>query len=536
MGESSACLVRSFSAGTSSEHKEGDPLRALTTSISFGRFMSESLAWEKWSCFSNNRYLEEAERSSKPGSVAEKKAYFEAHYKRIADAKKAAALLEQQNAASNESDLPEPNVVDDTQDNSSTDSELSKSDSHVGIDEMQENEAPNTQLFLSVNANACDSNVERNKSDSDEVEPTTELVNIGDNLIRVELSNQYENVENHNKTASTQQEKMPIVGAANQGNLASTSDKKRPNSSSKPFTNFRSLKPQTPLKRSPVRPSKEERITPTSKKVARDVVKTKRPTPKSLHMSINFSSHAGETSKTSSPIIQNIGNLKVMRTFVKTSRDKSTPLRTPTGASVSGFSVHSSAIPQPERRSKTLDDCSGSGRRAVDGKSQSPFLDRFKPSGASGHRARPPVVASSFRFMCEERAAKRKEKLEEKLNAEAEKVCLQAKSKEKAEELKNMHQSTGFQAKPIPNFHRETKSPSNHTNKMPLTLPRSPKLGRKPFPSMVQDTGSRPLWRSSLKIDGSKNVREKSIQTPLQSINTLLRKNIHENASPNIQL
>ena len=40
--------------------------------------------------------------------------------------------------------------------------------------------------------------------------------------------------------------------------------------------------------------------------------------------------------------------------------------------------------------------------------------------------------------------------------------CMQ----EKVEELKNMRQSTGFQAKPIPNFHHETKSPSNHTNKV----------------------------------------------------------------------
>lgn len=56
--------------------------------------MSESLDWEKWSAFTNNRYLEEVEKYSKPGSVAEKKAYFEAHFKR----RRAAALLEQQNA------------------------------------------------------------------------------------------------------------------------------------------------------------------------------------------------------------------------------------------------------------------------------------------------------------------------------------------------------------------------------------------------------------------------------------------------------
>ncbi|KAI7988151.1 Protein WVD2-like 7 [Camellia lanceoleosa] len=101
MGESPTCLVRSFSkpAGTTStEPEEGDPYCALTTSISFRRFMLESLACEKWSCFSNNQYLEEAKKSSKAGLVAQRKAYFEALYKRNG-AKKPAALLEEQNAA-----------------------------------------------------------------------------------------------------------------------------------------------------------------------------------------------------------------------------------------------------------------------------------------------------------------------------------------------------------------------------------------------------------------------------------------------------
>ncbi|KAL7197011.1 hypothetical protein ACSBR1_036927 [Camellia fascicularis] len=73
--------------------------------------MLESLAWEKWPCFSNNRYLEEAKKSSKLGLVAQRKAYFEALYKRNA-AKKAGALLEEQNAASN--DLSEPHVMEET--------------------------------------------------------------------------------------------------------------------------------------------------------------------------------------------------------------------------------------------------------------------------------------------------------------------------------------------------------------------------------------------------------------------------------------
>lgn len=78
----------------------------LGESISFGRFMSETepLSWEKWSTFSNKKYVEEAARFAQPGSVAQKKAFFETHYKKIAAQKaaaeaEAAALLEQQNAA-----------------------------------------------------------------------------------------------------------------------------------------------------------------------------------------------------------------------------------------------------------------------------------------------------------------------------------------------------------------------------------------------------------------------------------------------------
>ncbi|KAL6007345.1 hypothetical protein ACLOJK_032842 [Asimina triloba] len=53
-------------------------------SISFGQFDEESLCWERRSSFSRNRYLEEVEKYSRPGSVVEKKAYFEAHFKRKA--------------------------------------------------------------------------------------------------------------------------------------------------------------------------------------------------------------------------------------------------------------------------------------------------------------------------------------------------------------------------------------------------------------------------------------------------------------------
>ncbi|XP_068326402.1 protein WVD2-like 7 [Pyrus communis] len=68
----------------------------LEVSVSFGRFENDSsLSWEKWSTFSQNKYLEEVGKCATPGSVAQKRAYFEAHYKRVA-ARKAEEMMEQE--------------------------------------------------------------------------------------------------------------------------------------------------------------------------------------------------------------------------------------------------------------------------------------------------------------------------------------------------------------------------------------------------------------------------------------------------------
>ncbi|WVZ98602.1 hypothetical protein U9M48_044020 [Paspalum notatum var. saurae] len=60
-------------------------------SISFGRFDLESLQWEKWSVFANDRRHEEFGKFN--GLVAKKKAYFEEYFKRIRELK----ALQQQN-------------------------------------------------------------------------------------------------------------------------------------------------------------------------------------------------------------------------------------------------------------------------------------------------------------------------------------------------------------------------------------------------------------------------------------------------------
>ncbi|XP_033130233.1 protein WVD2-like 7 isoform X2 [Brassica rapa] len=69
--------------------------KEMQVSVSFGKFENDSLSWEKFSSFSPNKYLEEVEKCATPGSVAQKKAYFESHYKKIAE-RNAEIILEQE--------------------------------------------------------------------------------------------------------------------------------------------------------------------------------------------------------------------------------------------------------------------------------------------------------------------------------------------------------------------------------------------------------------------------------------------------------
>lgn len=98
MGESTATAL-------AVENKVGESVASgasLEASVSFGKFESDSLSWEKWSSFSSNKYLEEVEKFSAPGSVAQKKAYFEAHYKKIASRKDEAPGQEEKQSRINQ--------------------------------------------------------------------------------------------------------------------------------------------------------------------------------------------------------------------------------------------------------------------------------------------------------------------------------------------------------------------------------------------------------------------------------------------------
>lgn len=183
---------------------QGNPVHALGQSISFGRFMSESLSWEKWSTFSHNKYVEEAERYSRPGSVAQKKAFFEAHYKEIAARKKAAALLEQAQDATNH--VPDSQVEADNV--TTQDPQMVSPNSQVSVAKQH-----------AVNANEYDSNVIVDKSENNRVEGT-DLVNENNVLVEkcvdVKSPKQLLHVKEMELSGTAQMENCVKVESSNQ--------------------------------------------------------------------------------------------------------------------------------------------------------------------------------------------------------------------------------------------------------------------------------------------------------------------------------
>ena len=189
---------------------QGNPMRVLGESISFGRFLSENLDWEKWSAFSHNRYVEEAEKYSKPGSVAAKKAYFEAHYKRKA-AERAAALMQEANAQASEtfgSETQEANCTD-----SSVMVESEAADGIVTSNEQPDKDAIDYQVVDCTETNKCDGG--QSDSDISNVDgagnvphPCSDTNLNVEGCIIADNSNQFDHIEVHKNIAVPGEERV----------------------------------------------------------------------------------------------------------------------------------------------------------------------------------------------------------------------------------------------------------------------------------------------------------------------------------------
>ncbi|KAL0424236.1 UNVERIFIED_CONTAM: hypothetical protein Sradi_0958400 [Sesamum radiatum] len=342
MGDS-ACLMHGFSYASAmpTESKQfpcgaGNRLHVLGESVSFGRFMTESLSWERWSTFSSHKkYVEEAQRYAQPGSVAQKKAFFEAHYKKIAAQKAAAALLEQENAAKVEAEKEAERDVD----NSGDDQQLAVLNSQLVLDKkMEEPKIQDVMEDSEVNANKHSSTaVAEIRTEEAKVEITGNEVSLERSVNRRNLINQLDILENQETFSGSEGSGTPLMerpllkqnSVAIEDVSTATSKKKSGLSSLKSSIQRKTWKvPSTPSK--PVTPhcKKENNVIQSTRKSSVDTIDKKRPSPQSLRELINLipiKEHNNEQSsaakKTESSVLAPIS--------FRTPKACRTPLRTP---------------------------------------------------------------------------------------------------------------------------------------------------------------------------------------------------------------
>ncbi|KAM7268742.1 hypothetical protein ACFE04_010908 [Oxalis oulophora] len=579
MGETT-CLMQPFSYASGLSNEEGkNPIHALGQSISFGKYVSESLAWEKWSTFSHNRYVEEAERYSRPGSVAQKKAFFEAHYKQMAARKKAAeeaALLEKLKTVSSGGPEKEANqeseiTLEIPQIEAVKEVEVGNGDSVAVVDNSGEH---------------GNSSVEANKSENDVVPENSEEVKTS---MLIGVVGEDREVEESEPSGSTQEEKPLLKDfLSKQDKSLSTSERKPKPSFAKSSSHGRASRMPIPTSPARVTPSirstevnsnyatpvgkksanalignskatklpfsssakfmsptistQKKNVTPISKVPAMYSTDKKGTIAKSSQKSINFTP-ARELTRLTSSFMRKFDSSRIgsyakpskdcstpVKTYSKMSKECSTPARTPVTASVN---VEKPQLVTPwseNERVRTPCDLSASASKT---RAKWNFLptDCSKLLSACRNKSPSPNVSTTpFRLRTEERAVKRKEaslnafvlsKLEEKFNANEQNVQQQATLKQRAEyELKKLRPTLCFKARPLPEFYKERGSPNNDMKKVLLSNPQSPKCRRRIASNSDQNmTISQPqLWPSSIKSTScSKQVLENRSRTPTRT-------------------
>ncbi|XP_052189785.1 protein WVD2-like 7 [Diospyros lotus] len=524
MGES-ACLLNSFSLSTPTSQDatstQGTQFHALGESISFGRFMSEPLAWEKWSTFSHKRYVEEARSYARPGSVAQKKAFFEAHYKSIAARKAAAAatttetLVEQPNDAADNSPQPEPEPDDGG---------VAAADSQVHVDEPLEQSVEGDST---INGNNYSPNAEMKEVETERVrvaDLVTETGVLGENSVKSHTLNQVENVAD---------EEAPLLISKTKPALSSSESETLHRRAPKP-----SVSPAKPA--APIPPRRKINALPVTRKSMVPTADTKRSTRRSLHEMI-YCTPAKGPDKPTTLAAHMVESSRVAPSPNKESKDCRTPLRTLITASSNGELKHPSATPCSKNiRSTTTTPLhpTAAGSKTIGPKWNILSTVCSKSLSVCRNKLQSPTLCIPFSLRTEERAARRKQRLEEKFNSqETQEVRLQTRVKEKVEsERKGFCRSLCFKAPPMPDHcgGRETTKDQMKNEKIPLTHSQSPRKIKPNSSITSQLTTSLPPETASAKNRFPNNITKRKSQVPnlLGSLGVLIISN--ENSSPNI--
>ncbi|VYS58633.1 unnamed protein product [Arabidopsis thaliana] len=530
MGES-ICLVRSFSQPSefsSREINEVVPNRVLTESVSFGRYANETLAWARWSAFTQNRYLEEVERFTKPGSVAEKKAFFEAHFKNRASGKAATQTKKIEQVKVKDSveivcDIPKDILVD-------------------------------SEVPLAVNREVSSNEVDSVVPSISVIDETGKVENLKSVVVPDEgnstsVSKERPPSSSGSKVSSSKLESSVVIELDH--SLKNT--KKESSSSS-----TRSLSASKNRSRSPPEPihmsiscvsssNTEKTIVGRPQNGSRSAVKAdkkKRSGPSSVHMSLNFASSTLRTTKEAPKTLAR--NSTTQGTTSTNARNKLFPkINEPTGALKSckrplsqtskEGSKAASAVTLPrlpllsnllsENKRKNISVRSSVSCRISNNEQRKPSVGCENLSTHSRTKAKSLTVSSPFVFRSDERAEKRKEffkKVEEK------------NKKEKEDKF-----SCGFKANQNTNLaseeHKNPQVGGFQVTPMTLTSPRF-RRNQTPGKENIKNPHQTPHKASSMKIINTKKVvMEKHKSSKIHpSSKQQTTKRTQENMSPNI--
>ncbi|KAE8023387.1 hypothetical protein FH972_009088 [Carpinus fangiana] len=469
----------------------------LEVSVSFGRFENDSLSWEKWSAFSPNKYLEEVEKFATPGSVAEKKAYFEAHYKKIAARR--AELMDQANQMENDPLRPEnQNGGDLTGNVSSAGFEFDICNSDSPTDEVVKQETNLISEVISTHVAdlkedaAISTESQRSLSEGVEEEMGSRIDSPESSKPEEAVLVKEEEEETEESALVESQDTKEISHNWDNaiGNAPKVKEEKakleHPKESKKvpPANRDRNV---TRVKKKPVPPvtkashlstPKVSKPTPTSTAISAtrsstnkgndwslprsknsSIVESKKVAPKSLYMSLSMD--PTNSDPTSLPttrksfIMEKMGDKDIVKRAFKTFEKSFNQLKS------SGEERSSVSKQVPARGTGPRVSTSITSRKENGGSLKPGCVD--KRSAKAG-------VPPSYGLKSDERAKKTNEfskKLEEKSNAkEAVRTGLQSKSKEQKEtDIRKLRKSLNFKAAPVPGFYRGVKMSKSTSDK-----------------------------------------------------------------------